>query len=236
MENDQSTLTDSSGRVAGMIDHSLLKPDAQRDEIVQLCSEAREYGFSAVCVNPTWTALCAELLRGSPVKVCVTVGFPLGATFSEIKADEARRAIELGADEIDLSLNLGLIKAGVPRNILKELKHLRDVCSDKVLKIILECALLKNHEKRLLCQLAVRAKVDFVKTSSGFFKGPLGVAGATVEDVILLRETVGPSLGVKAAGGIRDYATALQLIEAGATRLGTSSGVAIAKEERNITK
>jgi len=207
----------------------LLKPEATRDQIVQLCREAREYGFAAVCVNPCYVKLAAELLRGSPVKVCSVVGFPLGATLPEVKAYEARRAIEEGAAEIDMVINIGALKSGDLELVRRDIAAVVDVCHAKgaLCKVIIEAALLSDEEKVLACQLAKAAGADYVKTSTGF-----GPGGATVHDVALMRRTVGPGMGVKAAGGIRSYEAARNMIEAGATRIGASAGVKIVREAR----
>ncbi|HIC93571.1 MAG TPA: deoxyribose-phosphate aldolase [Anaerolineae bacterium] len=215
--------------IAKIIDHTLLKPEATRDQIVQLCREAREYGFAAVCVNPCYVKLATELLRGSPVKVCSVVGFPLGATLPEVKAYEARRAIEEGAAEIDMVINIGALKSGDLELVRRDIAAVVDVCHAKgaLCKVIIEAALLSDEEKVLACQLAKAAGADYVKTSTGF-----GPGGATVHDVALMRRTVGPGMGVKAAGGIRSYEAARNMIEAGATRIGASAGVKIVREAR----
>ena len=215
--------------IAKIIDHTLLKPEATRDQIAQLCREAREYGFAAVCVNPCYVGLAAELLRGSSVKVCSVVGFPLGATLPEVKAYEARRAIEEGAAEIDMVINIGALKSGDLELVKRDIASVVDVCHAKgaLCKVIIEAALLTDEEKVLACQLARAAGADYVKTSTGF-----GPGGATVQDVALMRRTVGPEMGVKAAGGIRSYEAAKSMVEAGATRIGASAGVKIVQEAR----
>ncbi len=215
--------------IAKLIDHTLLKPEATRDQIAQLCREAREYGFAAVCVNPCYVGLAAELLRGSPVKVCSVVGFPLGATLPEVKAYEARRAIEEGAAEVDMVINIGALKSGDLELVRRDIAAVVDVCHAKgaLCKVIIEAALLSDEEKVLACQLAKAAGADYVKTSTGF-----GPGGATVHDVALMRRTVGPEMGVKAAGGIRSYEAARAMVEAGATRIGASAGVKIVREAR----
>ena len=215
--------------IAKIIDHTLLKPEATRDQIVQLCREARECGFAAVCVNPCYVKLAAELLRGSSVKVCSVVGFPLGATLPEVKAYEARRAIEEGATEIDMVINIGALKSGDLELVKRDIASVVDVCHAKgaLCKVIIEAALLTDEEKVLACRLAKAAGADYVKTSTGF-----GPGGATVQDVALMRRTVGPEMGVKAAGGIRSYEAAKSMIEAGATRIGASAGVKIVQEAR----
>ena len=215
--------------IAKIIDHTLLKPEATRDQIVQLCREAREYGFASVCVNPSYVKLAAELLRGSSVKVCSVVGFPLGATLPEVKAYEARRAIEEGAAEIDMVINIGALKSGDLELVRRDIASVVDVCHARgaLCKVIIEAALLTDEEKVLACQLARAAGADYVKTSTGF-----GPGGATVQDVALMRRTVGPEMGVKAAGGIRSYEAAKSMVEAGATRIGASAGVKIVQEAR----
>jgi deoxyribose-phosphate aldolase len=208
--------------LARAIDHTILKADVTAPQIERLCDEARRHGFAAVCVNPCWVSLCARLLRGSPVAVCTVVGFPLGANESATKADEARRAIAAGATEVDMVLNIGALKAGDHVTVQADIAAVRAASAGATLKVILECALLTDDEKTAACRLAVAAGADFVKTSTGFASG-----GATVADVTLMRAAVGPGCGVKASGGIRDRATALAMLAAGAARLGTSSGVAI---------
>jgi len=212
------------GDLAGAIDHTLLKPDATAAEIDRLCDEARTHRFASVCVNGTWARRCAEILAGSGVAVCCVVGFPLGASVTEVKAYEARRAIEDGACEIDMVLNVGALKSGDKEFVRRDIAAVAETCHrlGAKLKVILENALLTDAEKVTACQLAVAAGADFVKTSTGFSKG-----GATVKDVALMRSVVGPALGVKAAGGIRDKKDAAELIAAGATRLGASASVAI---------
>ncbi|MBI2264874.1 MAG: deoxyribose-phosphate aldolase [Armatimonadetes bacterium] len=212
-------------QLADMIDHTLLKPDATREEIVRLCEEAKKYRFASVCVNPSHVPLCAEILRGTPVKVCTVVGFPLGATTTVAKAMETRDAIANGATEIDMVINIGALKAGNHDLVKRDIEAVREACGDKILKVILETALLSDEEKVKACQMAKEAGADFVKTSTGF-----GPGGATVHDVSLMRQTVGKYMGVKASGGIRDFATAQKMIQAGATRIGASASVAIMKQ------
>ena len=210
--------------IAKMIDHTLLKPDATQQEIAQLCFEAKKYGFASVCVNPTWVSLCAELLKGSPVKVCTVIGFPLGATSSETKAFETETAIRQGATEIDMVINIGALKARdmdtVARDISGVVKaaHAHGI----IVKVIIETVLLTDEEKTLASLVSKEAGADFVKTSTGFAGG-----GATVHDVELMRKTVGPEIGVKASGGVRTYEDAASMIKAGATRIGASAGVKI---------
>jgi len=210
--------------LAGFIDHTLLRPDATAAEVDRMCDEAREYGFASVCVNPVWIKRVAERLKGSDVVACAVVGFPFGATMPEIKAMEARRAIRDGAREIDMVINVGALKSGdyalVERDVAGVAEAAREVGA--VCKVILETAMLTDEEKVIGSRLAVKAKADFVKTSTGF-----GGGGATVYDVALMREAVGPGVGVKASGGIRSASDARQMIAAGATRIGASAGIQI---------
>ena len=219
--------TSGSGDVARFIDHTLLKPEATRAEIETLCKEARQHSFASVCVNPYWVKECAYLLHGSPVKVCTVVGFPLGASAADVKAFETRRAIFDGATEIDMVINIGALKSGdddtVKRDIRAVVEAAHEACA--IVKTILETALLTDDEKVRACVLAKEAGADFVKTSTGFSKG-----GATVADIELMRRAVGASVGVKAAGGVRDLASAKEMLAAGATRLGASAGVKIMQE------
>lgn len=208
------------------IDHTLLKADATQTEIEQLLAEAKQYEFASVCVNPSWVALAAKVLDGSPVKVCTVVGFPLGATTSAVKAFETKDALANGADEIDMVLPIGALKSGQYELVLADIQAVVEAAAGHLVKVIIETCLLTEDEKIKACQLAKQAGADFVKTSTGFSTG-----GATVEDVTLMRRTVGSDLGVKASGGARTYADALAFIEAGANRIGASSGVAIMKGE-----
>lgn len=210
--------------LAGMIDHTLLKPDATADKIAQLCFEARKYKFASVCVNPTHVKLCADLLRDSDVKVCSVIGFPLGATSTEVKVFETKNALENGATEIDMVINIGALKAGDNELVAHDIREVVAVAhaAGALLKVIIETALLTDEEKVVASLLAKEAGADFVKTSTGFSGG-----GATVHDVALMRRTVGPDLGVKAAGGIHTHEEAEQLVAAGATRLGASAGIKI---------
>lgn len=204
------------------IDHTLLKPDAQQDQIEKLIEEAKSYDFASVCVNPTWVNFAAEGLRGSDVKVCTVIGFPLGATTPFVKAFETKNAIQNGADEIDMVINIGALKSKNLALVEDDIQAVVEASGDKLVKVIIETCLLTDDEKIAACQIAKSAGADFVKTSTGFSTG-----GATVADVALMRQTVGPDMGVKASGGARSYEDALAFIEAGATRIGTSSGVAI---------
>jgi len=212
------------GDLASTIDHTLLKPDATCAQIDQLCAEALEHRFASVCVNGSWVRRCAEILHGSPVLVCAVIGFPLGAMTTEVKAYEARRAVEDGACEIDMVIHVGFLKSGQDDRCQRDIAAVAQTCHrlGARLKVILETCLLTDEEKVRACRLARAAGADFVKTSTGFSKG-----GATVEDVALMRRTVGPAIGVKAAGGVRDGRTAQALLAAGATRLGASASVAI---------
>lgn len=209
--------------IAGMIDHTLLKADATKPQIEKLCEEAREYKFASVCVNPTWVAAAKEMLTGSGVKVCTVIGFPLGATTSETKAFETTDAIEKGAEEVDMVINIGALKDGNDELVEKDIRAVIDAAKGKALtKVIIETSLLTDEEKTRACQLAVKAGADYVKTSTGFSTG-----GATIEDIALMRKTVGPEIGVKASGGVRNTEDTEKMIRAGATRIGASSGVSI---------
>lgn len=209
--------------LAGMIDHTLLKPEATLAEVEKLCQEARQYRFCSVCVNTSWVSKCRDLLRGSGVKVCCVVGFPLGAMDSRSKAYETREAISNGADEIDMVLNIGALKSGDLALVEKDIRAVVQAARHKVTKVILETGLLTDEEKVIACQLSKQAGATFVKTSTGFVKGSV----ATEADIALMRRTVGPRMGVKASGGVRSLADAQKMIAAGATRIGASSGVAI---------
>ncbi len=213
-----------AGSLAGMIDHTLLKPDATPDQIAQLCYEARQYGFASVCINPAWVELCARLLAGSAVKVCTVIGFPLGSNAPEVKAFEARNAIDHGASEVDMVINIGALKACDLDLVARDIRGVVAEAHPRgaLVKVILETALLSDDEKVTACQQARLAGADFVKTSTGFSGG-----GATVHDVALMRRTVGPEMGVKASGGVHTYAEAVSLIQAGATRIGASAGIKI---------
>lgn len=219
----------AAGGVAGIIDHTLLKPEARRQDIEALCREAMEYGFASVCVNPTWVSACARLVRGTAVSVCSVVGFPLGASTADAKHYEARRAIFDGASEIDMVINIGALKSGDLPLVERDIEAVTAPCREaRVLsKVIIEAALLTDEEKVTACTLARAAGADYVKTSTGF-----GPSGATVADVALMRRTVGERMGIKAAGGIRDLERLNILVAAGATRIGTSAGVRIVQESR----
>lgn len=210
--------------LAKYIDHTLLRPDATLDEIEVLCDEALAFGFASVCINPTWVRVAAERLRGSPVKVCTVIGFPLGANTPEIKSMEARRALREGAREVDMVINIGALKSGDLELVRMDIEKVVDAAheSGAICKVILETSLLTDEEKVVASSLAKQAKADFVKTSTGFSGG-----GATVYDVALMRETIGPEMGVKASGGVRTLEDAEDMIAAGATRIGASAGVQI---------
>lgn len=209
--------------IASMIDHTILKPDASKDAVIKICAEAREYKFKSVCVNSCYTKLVAEELKDSGVLVCTVIGFPLGAMETKSKAFETARAIELGANEIDMVINVGALKDKDYDLVLNDIKEVVETAKGKaIVKVILETCLLTNEEKIKACQLSQEAGADFVKTSTGFSTG-----GATVEDIKLMRETVGPNMGVKASGAVRTKEDALAVIEAGANRIGASSSIAI---------
>src|SRR3990172_1020126 len=217
--------------LASMIDHTLLKPDATLDQIAQLCYEARKYGFASVCVNPAHVRLCADLLKGTDVKVCTVIGFPLGASAPDVKAFETETALRDGATEIDMVINIGALKGRdftlVSRDIsgVVRLAH----AAGALVKVIIETALLTEEEKVTAYLLAKEAGADYVKTSTGFSGG-----GATVADIALMRRVVGPEMGIKASGGVKDYADAKSLVEAGATRIGASAGVKIVAGEKEM--
>ena len=228
MTNDNSTAITA---IAQVIDHTLLKPEATREQIDRLCREALEYHFASVCVNPTHVGRCAELLRGSDVKVCTVIGFPLGATTTAVKAYETRQAIDDGATEIDMVINIGALKSGDLDAVQADIGAVVDAAhaAGALVKVIIETALLSDDEKVTACRLAQAAGAEFVKTSTGF-----GPGGAKVEDVALMRRVVGPEMGVKASGGVRNYADVQAMIAAGATRIGASAGVAIVSEARRV--
>lgn len=211
--------------IAGLIDHTSLKADVTKEQIKGLCEEAKKYQFASVCVNPTWVKYASELLQDSEVKVCTVIGFPLGANTPEVKAFEAKNAIENGAQEVDMVINIGALKDKNDELVERDIRIVTEAATEKALtKVIIETSLLTEEEKIRACELAVKAGTDFVKTSTGFSTG-----GATVEDVALMRKTVGPNIGVKASGGVRNTADAKAVIDAGATRIGASAGVAIVK-------
>lgn len=210
------------------IDHTLLKADANKEQILFLIDEAKKYEFAGVCVNPTWVKTAAEFLKDSAVKVCTVIGFPLGASTSAVKAFEAKDAIANGADEIDMVINIGALKSRNLKLVEDDIKAVVEASGSKLVKVIIETCLLTDEEKVEACQLAKLAGADFVKTSIGFSTG-----GATVENIELMREAVGPTMGVKASGGARTLEAAQDFIKAGATRIGTSSGVAIMKGQES---
>ncbi|SFM01885.1 deoxyribose-phosphate aldolase [Gracilibacillus orientalis] len=215
--------------LANKIDHTALKPDTTNEQIETLCNEAKEYGFFSVCVNPTWVAYAKELLKGTDVAVCTVIGFPLGATATAVKAFEAKYTIEKGATEVDMVINIGALKDGKHDVVQKDIEAVVQAASGKALvKVIIETCLLTDEEKETACQLAVVAGADYVKTSTGFSTG-----GATAEDIALMRKTVGPNVGVKASGGVRDLETTQAMIDAGASRIGASASVAIVNGEES---
>ncbi|WP_129727314.1 deoxyribose-phosphate aldolase [Ectobacillus funiculus] len=208
---------------AKLIDHTLLKADAKKEAIITLCEEAKQHHFASVCVNPTWVEVAAQLLHGTDVAVCTVIGFPLGANTPETKAFEASDAIAKGATEVDMVINIGALRDGNDELVERDIRAVTEAAKGKALtKVIIETSLLTEEEKVRACKLAVKAGADFVKTSTGFSTG-----GATVEDIALMRKTVGPAIGVKASGGVRDFAGLEAMVQAGATRIGTSSGVAL---------
>lgn len=209
------------------IDHTLLKAEATSQDIEKLCKEARKYKFMSVCVNPSFIPLCKELLKGSEVKICTVVGFPLGMMSASSKAFETKQALLEGADEIDMVINIGRLKEGNLDYVKQEIASLKAICKEHVLKVIIETCLLTDEEKVTACKLAKEAGADFVKTSTGFSKW-----GAKKEDIELMRKTVGPEMGVKASGGISNFEEMKQMIDAGATRIGTSRGVALMEEAK----
>ncbi len=219
--------------VASLIDHTLLKADATRQEIEKLCGEAREFGFATVCINPHWVSLGARLLRGSTTGVCTVVGFPLGATTSDVKLFETRRVIYDGATEVDMVINVGALKSGDLGVVERDIAGVVAACREcgVLSKVIIEAALLTDEEKVSACALSKAAGADYVKTSTGF-----GPGGATVADVELMRRVVGPDIGVKAAGGVRDYQALKSLVTAGASRVGASAGVKIVQESKGAAQ
>lgn len=204
------------------IDHTLLKPESRQDQIDKLIREAKTYNFASVCINPTWVSYAAKALEGTDIKVCTVIGFPLGATTSAVKAFETKDAISHGADEVDMVINIGQAKSGHFAFVEEDIRAVVEASGDKLVKVIIETCLLTDKEKIKACQAAVAAGADFVKTSTGF-----STAGARLDDVRLMRQTVGPDVGVKAAGGTRSLEDAQAFIGAGATRIGTSAGVTI---------
>lgn len=205
-------------KISSFIEYTNLKPYATKKDIIRLCKQAIKYNFYAVCVNPFYVKLCKKILEGTPVKVCSVVGFPLGATTTATKVFEAKQAIKDGADEIDVVVNLSALKSNDFKSVYKEIKTLREVTKNKVLKLIIETCYLTKEEKIKICNIAKKAKVDFIKTSTGF-----GKSGAKESDVRLIKSIVGEKIGIKASGGIKNKKTALKMIKLGATRIGTSS-------------
>ena len=205
-----------------LIDHTLLKQDATPEQIIKLCEEAKQFDFMSVCVNPAYVPLAAKCLVGSSVKVCTVIGFPLGMNLTRTKVEEAELAIKEGADEIDMVINVGMLKAGHDQYVEEEIRELKAVAGQRVLKVIIETCLLTDEEKVRACLASKNAGADFVKTSTGFSTG-----GATVHDVALMRKTVGPEMGVKASGGVRTHDDLIAMVEAGANRIGTSNGTKI---------
>lgn len=215
--------------IAPLVDHTLLKADARKEDVIKLAEEAKTYGFASVCVNPGFVSAAYEVLKDSEVKVCTVIGFPLGATTSAVKAFETTDAINNGATEVDMVINISALMDGNDEYVRDDIAAVVNAAKGKALtKVIIETCLLTDEEKVRACELAVQAGADFVKTSTGFSTG-----GATKEDIALMRKTVGPNIGVKASGGVRSSEDAMTMIEAGATRIGTSGGVAIAKGERS---
>jgi deoxyribose-phosphate aldolase len=213
-------------KLSNWIDHTLLKPDATQEQIKQICDEAKKYGFASICVNPYYAKLVRKELYGSDIKTCVVIGFPLGANTKETKAFETRSAIKNGAQEIDMVINIAALKNKNYEEVLKDIQGVVEIASGKALvKVIIECCLLTEEEKKKACHIAVKAGADFVKTSTGFSTG-----GATVEDIKLMKSVVGTKAKIKASGGIRDVRTALEMIEAGADRIGASASVKIMEE------
>lgn len=212
-------------RLNKMIDHTILNPDATKDEVIRVIDEAKAHEFASVCLEPCWVSLAAERLADSPVKVCTVIGFPLGANTKTVKAFEAKEAVDNGAEEVDMVLNIGALKSGDYDLVLEDMKAMREAAKEAVVKVILETCLLTDEEKKKACALAKEAGLDFVKTSTGF-----STAGATTADVKLMREVVGDKMGVKASGGIRDRETAEAMIAAGASRIGASKSIAIVGE------
>jgi len=215
------------GDMAKTIDHTLLKAEATQNQVEQLCREAAEYSFASVCVNPTWVPLCYKLLRGTDVMVCTVIGFPLGATTTETKTFEARQAVDCGAAEIDMVINIGRLKSGDYDAVEHDIYHVVRASTPAHVKVIIETCFLTDDEKIKACVLAQEAGAHFVKTSTGF-----GSGGAKIEDIALMRRIVGEYLGVKASGGIREYETAAQMIEAGASRIGASASIAIVEKKK----
>lgn len=208
--------------IASYIDHTFLKPEATKEQVMKLCVEAREYKFASVCINPAFVELASSMLKDTEVKVCTVVGFPLGANTTALKVEETKQAIREGAEEIDMVINIGALKAGDAKLVEDEIRAVVEAAEGQLVKVIIEACLLTREEKILACQLSEKAGAHYVKTSTGFSTG-----GATAEDVALMREVVGDRLGVKASGGVRDLITAQNMIEAGASRIGSSNSTVI---------
>lgn len=219
-------MTITKEKLARMIDHTSLKPTATKKDIIKLCQEAKKYHFAAVCVNPTYVPLAVKLLKNTDVKVCTAIGFPLGSTTTEVKAFETETAIKNGAQELDMVTNIGALKSGDYEFVKRDIEAVVKAAGNAVTKVIIETCYLTDREKVKACTLAKEANADYVKTSTGF-----GPQGATIPDVKLMRKVVGEGMGVKAAGGIRTFADAVVMIEAGATRIGTSHSLSIMTEE-----
>ena len=214
------------------IDHTILKPEATVEGVKKICKEAIEYGFASVCINPFYTKLVSEELKGTDIKTCVVIGFPLGANTKEVKAFEANQAIELGAEEVDMVINVGALKDKNYEVVREDIEAVVKVVAKRALvKVIIETCLLTDEEKIKACEISKAAEVDFVKTSTGF-----STAGATSHDVALMRKTVGEKIGVKASGGIRDYAKAVEMVKAGASRLGVSASIAIVNSSNEASE
>ncbi|MED3986814.1 deoxyribose-phosphate aldolase [Peribacillus simplex] len=206
-----------------LIDHTLLKPEIKKEDIIKLCEEAKEFGFASICVNPTWVAKSAEILQDTDIKVCTVIGFPLGANTPETKAFETKNALENGATEIDMVINIGALKDKNDELVERDIRSVVEAVNKKtIVKVIIESCLLTDEEKVRACEISVEAGANYVKTSTGF-----SLHGATVEDVALMRRSVGPNIGVKASGGVRNLQDIEAMVEAGATRIGSSSGVQI---------
>ncbi len=224
-------LIESPGKIAKIIDHTNLKADATLEDMKKLCNEAKEYGFVSVCVNPANVQSCAKFLKKSNVSVCTVISFPLGANTSKMKFFETRDAIEFGASEVDVVMNIGALKSGLEEAVMEDISGVVAAAEGSIVKVIIETALLTEEEKILACNISKDAGAHFIKTSTGF-----GHPGATVEDIALIKKTVGSSIGIKASGGIRKLKTVIDMMKAGATRIGTSSGVQIMGEIQKLNE
>lgn len=218
-------LVESPEKIAEIIDHTNLKADTRVEDVKKLCDEAKNYGFASVCVNPANVELCADILKDSDVNVCTVISFPLGANTSKIKFFETKDAIQHGADEIDMVMNIGALKSGHDDAVKTDVEGVITAADSNTVKVIIETALLTEEEKITACEIVKDAGADFIKTSTGF-----GHSGATVDDIVIIRKTVGPQMGIKASGGIKNIKTTFDMVKAGATRIGTSSGVKIMEE------